>query len=915
MSGRGRSNEAGDWKPSGFFVLRSPLLPIEALLDLSEGLEAPGLAHDPGALEGAVVRDREVASGALRAILRSNAMVREALFVASPSLDSGVETWLRDADDPRARGVPESTLRYFARMAARPTPFGLFSGCTVGSFGARTQLVLAPRSAYRRHSRLDMHYLDALSEALLADRELRHALTVRLNTAAYATPTHYRCVESHADAETRARRHRLFSIERTPYLDSILTRSARGATIEDLAGALTADDPELMHDEATAFVDEVVGAQLLSPDLAPAITGAEPLAFMIHSLRAAAPGQASAAVLESVAARLLALDKIGQPTARYRDAASALEALRVRPDIERLFHVDLYKPAVEVQLGPAVLRELDVAIRVVQQVNAPSEHPDLLRFRRAFVERYDAREVPLVEALDEELGIGFPGETTGSSEPSPLLEGLAFPDAAGPARVAFGPRERQLARGIDAAVRDSSLEWVLTPDDIAALGAKSPVRLPDAFAFFGTISAPSADAADRGELTLHVHRVQGPSGATLLGRFCHGEPSLREHVEAHLRAEEAMRPDAIFAEIVHLPEGRLGNVIARPCLRSYEIVYLGASGVDEPHRIRVDDLLVSVRKDRIVLRSRRLGREVVPRMTSAHNFSRSTLSTYRFLCALQVQDGCSLGFSWGPFASAPFLPRARVGRIVLSPATWNLSNIDLAPVLSETGGARYAAMRRLRERLRIPRWAGLSDGDNVLPVDLDHPLHVASFAHLAKSRGDVRLIELAIAVQDTCVEGPEGHFTHEIVVPFVRDAAPMRSVQRTAPPTATSQVRTFAPGSEWLYAKIYTGTAAADVVLRETVTRLLVEPAIRSWFFVRYGDPEWHLRVRFRGDPSRLTNLLGLLHEALAPKLSDGRIWRVQLDTYEREVERYGGPAGVELAEEIFHADSDAVLAVLAALD
>jgi thiopeptide-type bacteriocin biosynthesis protein len=37
----------------------------------------------------------------------------------------------------------------------------------------------------------------------------------------------------------------------------------------------------------------------------------------------------------------------------------------------------------------------------------------------------------------------------------------------------------------------------------------------------------------------------------------------------------------------------------------------------------------------------------------------------------------------------------------------------------------------------------------------------------------------------------------------------------------------------------------------------------------------------------------------------------MQLDTYEREVERYGGPHAIELAERIFAADSDAALAVV----
>jgi thiopeptide-type bacteriocin biosynthesis protein len=107
----------------------------------------------------------------------------------------------------------------------------------------------------------------------------------------------------------------------------------------------------------------------------------------------------------------------------------------------------------------------------------------------------------------------------------------------------------------------------------------------------------------------------------------------------------------------------------------------------------------------------------------------------------------------------------------------------------------------------------------------------------------------------------------------------------------------------------------ADQVLRDLV-RPVVAGALRSgaadsWFFIRYGDPDWHLRLRLHGEPGRLlAEVLPAIQEAVAPLLDDGRVWRLQLDTYEREVERYGGPEGVVLSERLFQADSEAVLAL-----
>jgi lantibiotic biosynthesis protein len=127
------------------------------------------------------------------------------------------------------------------------------------------------------------------------------------------------------------------------------------------------------------------------------------------------------------------------------------------------------------------------------------------------------------------------------------------------------------------------------------------------------------------------------------------------------------------------------------------------------------------------------------------------------------------------------------------------------------------------------------------------------------------------------------------------------------------------PGGPCLYAKLYTGTATADRILREVVAPLASEAIAcgdaSHWFFIRYHDPQSHLRIRFFGEPAALYGrVLPALDRAAAPLLDDGSIWKIQLDTYDREVERYGGPAGIELAEKLFWYDSDAVTEIVSLL-
>jgi thiopeptide-type bacteriocin biosynthesis protein len=903
-----------DLAPSGFFAFRTPLLPFRVLADWSEGLSAPTTADAD--LPAALARDHELLVRRLRAIVLDPA-VREALFVASPSLDDAIDAWLANPASERAHGVVEIVTRYLARMCARCTPFGLFSGCSVAPLGSETRMTLAPRAAYARHTRLDTHYLSALCDELGKDAALRRAMRFRPSSGLFRSARQLRYAESRIDETTRERSYSLVSVESTPYLEATLERAARGSTPGELAQALVDADAEVSLEEAQGYIDQLIDTQILVSDLAPTMTGLEPIDDVVQTLRAAQADSVADRVA-GVSRELEAMDRagVGLGQARYKSIATTLAELPAKTELPRLFQVDLFKPAAGSSLGGAPLRELERTVDLLARFRRESPRGEVFRrFREAFTERFESREVPLVEVLDEERGIGLDAGTS-SSEPSPLIGDLHFPPP-NPVRPPFGPREDWLLQRLAALAEAGTREWVLDRKDLDALQGDTLASVPDALAVMAKIAAPSPEALAKGDFKILINGVSGPSGAVVLGRFCHGDDELTAHVRAHLRAEEALRPDAIFAEIIHLPEGRLGNILCRPILRDYEIPYLGRGGAPVEKQIPISDLLVSIDGDRIVLRSARLGREIVPRLTSAHNYPVAALGTYKFLCMLQGHDADSgLGWSWGTIErSVPFLPRVTLGRAVLSIARWNLRKSDLAALGGGDGAdvaSRYRAVQSLRQRLGLPRWIGVADGDNVLPVDLDNVVQVESFVALVKRREAATIQETFPAPSELSVVGPEGLFTHEIVVPFVR-SRPRPASRATA--GRTSVRRSFSTGSEWLYAKIYTGTATADQVLNEVVAPLVSESLsagdAEAWFFIRYGDPRWHVRVRLRGDPARLTaNVIPRVHRLTSPLLEDGRVWRVCFDTYERELERYGGDEGMVLCEEIFRADSDAVLRI-----
>src|SRR5690349_16520028 len=807
--------------PSGFFVLRTPLLPFTAVTAWSDGLQAPAAWHhaDSGLLDDAVAADRTQLRRRLEDIVTTTAF-RDALYVASPSLAAAVDPWRKEPDSDKGRATERALVSYFMRAAARPTPFGLFAGCTTGTIGARTQLRLAAVREYERHTRLDMDFLWELAEAIERDPSLGAGLSYRPNSSLYQAGD--RLLFAEARLGRGGRRYRLVAVEPTPYLTATLERARDGARLSALADALVTGD--VTQAEADEYVAELAVSQLLVADIKPQLTGPPPTEAFVTALARHERGVGLARRLSQAAGQLAAIDAdgIGVPAERYRAVAELLGELPVSPEPSRFVQVDVTKPAAEATLGAGVVAELRRGAGILHALTRYRRPEGLHQFREQFTRRYETREVPLAQALDEENGIGFERSSAPSAEAAPLLAGMPLHPPQDQS-VPWSRRDAFLLGKLTRTLAAGSREITIDAAEAAAAGDGDIPPLPDAFEVVATIMpgpalgheeppAPGHEAgpapgtgrgAWRRATVAVLHSASGPSGARLLGRFCHADDELRRLVRAHLAAEEAVHPDRVFTEVVHLPEGRVGNILCRPVLRGYEIPYLGRSGAPADRQLPLSDLLVSVQDERIVLRSRRLGREVVPRLTTAHNHVTRGLGVYRFLGALQSQHVTpGVTWDWGPLAQAPFLPRVVSGRVILSRARWNLTGDDLAAFREPPGAAQFAAVQRLRERCRLPRYVALADGENELAADLDNVLSLEMLAHEVRGRTYAALVEMVPGPGELCSSGPEGAFTHQVIIPFVQPPSPRQEVPPPVPAqagSAASSARRFPPGSEWLF--------------------------------------------------------------------------------------------------------------------
>ncbi len=91
------------------------------------------------------------------------------------------------------------------------------------------------------------------------------------------------------------------------------------------------------------------------------------------------------------------------------------------------------------------------------------------------------------------------------------------------------------------------------------------------------------------------------------------------------------------------------------------------------------------------------------------------------------------------------------------------------------------------------------------------------------------------------------------------------------------------------------------------IQHLREKALIQKWFFIRYQDPDFHLRLRFYhgSDPDFYKTVLDLFHSRFSEELETGSIHELQIAHYQPEYGRYPDMAE---AETLFMQDSELVL-------
>jgi len=747
------------------FIIRTPVYPIDFYKNLTKGLF--------------------IESDAIKEILK-NAPINEALFLASPELYAEIQKWLTQEDYPidKAMKIKLSVLKYFIRMSTRCTPFGLFAACGAGKLANETVINIDKEKSFRRKTRFDMQFLANLVSELTANPTIQNQLLFYPNSTLYQLGDFYRYVEYTLNENKR--KYSLEALKKTDYLNLVLQKAIVGASKNELATVLVSN--EITNDDAIEFIEELIINQILVSELELTLTSPSQKilspnpypkdCFVPRNDRETSSGNETngySLELDDLNKQLFEIDtKFGNPISCYENIIETVAKTNIPFDKKYLFQTDLFLDSNDFKLDKKYTSELLKAIVVLNKISEKPKNTSLENFKKAFVERYESESIPLVKALDVETGIGYL-QQSGSFDITPLLDsiGIGQKNETHNHKISLTKAEGIIHKKLQNALQNNENSIVLNLSDFDNYDF-SMQNLSNTFSCLFEI------VEEQGKEWIVIQSIGGSSAANLLARFYYGDTGINDFANEIIQYESESYADKILAEIVHLPEARTGNVLRRPCFRAYEIPYLGQSSLPASHQINIEDLILQVKNDRLVMWSKKQDKEVIPRLTNAHNYSYNALPIYHFLCDMQFENCKSaIGFHWDNLEKLfDYFPRVTIGNCIVSKAKWVFTkekHPEFFKVLAKKqriydknifGFASYIPSLDVNELLS--QYVSLADEDNALIINLENSTCIEMLVETVKNRSQFVLEEFLFPSRKV-VTGKRDCYANQFIVGLKMD--------------------------------------------------------------------------------------------------------------------------------------------------
>lgn len=831
---------------------------------------------------------------------------REILYTSSPSLFKEYLRWENgELNEAQKEKMILSLYKYRLRMAFRPTPFGLHSSLTAVNINEIPKGFSIDR--VNRRTQLDSSVMLKLIEKIEGLDSVKYQLKFRLNSSIYRLEKSYRYFQVKlADV---GELKEIKSINANPLIDQIVDKCKEFTNCREVLKLISNFSSD--ENEQKSYFNSLVSAQFLHSELNLCLSEDDQLDRIIKVLkRIQASTKSSNSELDALSGmlirlqvRLIRIDK--RPTNRISALKALIRQLK-EMDIElsekyfiQIDQKSSLKPGHESIENLAISQcEIAPLLNFLNLVSGDRKNKNLETFKKQFRRRYGENQISLLRLMDPHLEMGYGTHNHQQFPYSVILNDL---------QLNYGnqkgsPIKPELSEDMNTkilnAIKSDQREVYIDPVEFKSSSDRYQGALPNSFSL-----STKMIQLDDGSVGYLIKNVGGNHAIHYISRFCHHKEILKlaKSISKH---ESDCATGKELVEFYHRSQSRACNIARRPKLYDRSAHYLDNPST-EKDVLTIENFSLSLIENEFLLYHTDCEKPIQPKISSAQDHRINTFPLHHFLGDLQSQHfKTDLNFDWGSWEDQfQYLPRIRFGKFIVKPAQWTFSTQNIISEIKELGPMKW------RRKWRLPETVSIIEGDQEIPVILDCDLGISLLHDFSKRQSKLKLIECINCYSNFLKDEKDRTYEHELIYSILNHSN--RTIIPFCKSITNGKEFQLRHDSKWIYLKLYTNASLTEKLLPELsslISSLQRSSQIDKWFFIRYRDPDHHLRLRLQLADSRCAGKV--MNEVRVTAFDLKRkslIWKFQFDNYQAEIKRYGKEC-LHLSETIFHYDSEAIM-------
>ena len=805
--------------------------------------------------------------------LFDNPIIREGLLFASPNLYYAIKN--KKGDNEK---ILNAFIKYYIRMTTRPTPFGLFSGIHFNSEYVKdknTNIIHLCSVDFEwlvtfiNHLELNIDILYGLK--VIANKNLITEKNICTNPYISLRYTNKEYVEN-----INVEQH-VLSIENNQLIEYILNKCNEFIDFFDLINIIRDETKDNFPTyKIVNLLVNLINREFLYTNLRPSLPLVNPLKETINILDK----------IETADIYVQKLKKIDHLINIYNNTkiGEGEEILILLIEYMKKLHKSDKYIQIDMRLSDTNKKEIEHYVpnsannffKTSNYLTKVLNKNEIIEnYTHRFIDKYGfERKVQLLEVVDSQKGIGYPEYSKNK-------------------RIILNNNEEKIKYMINNKIVKSIFDKKHSIN--ISLSDLKKLKLDITEQNFGSFDL-SFYKKDKLELSPLVGI--GPSGR-IIGRFLELAQISNNYTDIYTPTKT--NNNIIDAELLIMPSKfRCGNIVTKQIFNKNQIV-LGSYSKKES--IKLQDIYISVTQNKKLYLYYH-GKLLNIRVSNMLN-TRLCPQIYRILLDISNQNSIpdSFTYIYSLIEKYNYVPQINIENVTVFPEKW-LINKNILKMKKDTSFEEFLNLFRLyAKKYKIPKFFYLKDYDNTLLLYIDNLSHMKLlFSEINKN--DSTFINLTyggnnfneISVDEIIMSYEPSN--SDIIIPQLLNA-PIENIDYS--------IRNNDLSSDWIYLKIY----AKKLILKKIVINelndysnyLINKSYIDKYFYINYKDDKTHIRVRFHSITTHKQIYKEIINFILLLK-NKYDIYDIKIDTYDRELERYGGINLMELNESIFHINS-----------